>query len=80
MVDLVTGLRLAGYALGALGAGLIFIEFFQTPTYISYDPDFGNYSLSVSPSTLDEYTWAGRIGAFLVAVAFALLFLATLLA
>lgn len=79
MVDLVTALRLAGHGLGALGAGLIFIEYFQTPSYISYDADFESYNISHSPVELDEYTSAGRIGAFLLAVAFALLFLATLL-
>ena len=78
MVTPSSGLQLAGYALGALGAGLVFIELFQTPSYINYDPEYDDYNMTVAPTELDEYTWAGRIGALLLALAFALLFVSVL--
>jgi hypothetical protein len=79
MVTLVTSIQLAAYALGAFGAGLIFMEFFQQPNYVRYNKEFNDYTLEVSPSEVREYTWIGRVGAFLLAVAFALQFLAVLL-
>jgi len=78
MVDLAGALRLAGYALGAVGAGLVFIELFQLPSYVGYQPEFDDYTLTISPQDPVEYTWAGRVGALLVALAFAVLFIAEL--
>lgn len=72
MATLSETLRLAGAALGALGAILLFIEFFQLPSYLRYDTDFESYSVEISPKEADEYTWFGRIGAFLLATAFGL--------
>ena len=72
MATLSETLRLAGAALGALGAVLLFIEFFQLPSYLRYDTDFESYSVEISPKEADEYTWFGRIGAFLLAAAFGL--------
>lgn len=79
MADLATTLKLAGAATGAIGASLIFLELFQLPTYIQYKSDMGSYSIDFSPDNPRQYTWIGRIGALLVAVAFALLFFATFL-
>ncbi|WP_224269542.1 hypothetical protein [Haloprofundus salinisoli] len=79
-VDIVTGLELAGYALGALGGALVFMEFFQEPTYVEYDPDFNGYTIDISPQEVREHTWLGRVGGFSIALGFALLFLSTFLA
>ena len=70
---------LAGYALGALGGVLVFAEFFMLPSYITYEESYGSYNVSMSPQDAREYTWAGRIGALLVALAFALQFVASFL-
>lgn len=80
MVEIVTTLKLAGYAVGALGAVLIFLEFFQQPSYVTYNKEFNDYRIEMSPNEIREHTWIGRIGAFLIAVAFALEFFATFLA
>jgi len=79
MVDYVLALELAGYALGALGAALVFFEFFQIPSYVEYSEEYNDYSVDISPMEVTEHTWVGRVGAFLVAVSFALQFLAALL-
>jgi hypothetical protein len=79
MVDLVLTLELSGYALGALGAALLFFEFFQLPSYVEYSEEYNDYSIDISPREVTEHTLIGRVGAFLVAVAFALLFLTALL-
>lgn len=79
MVETVTTLRLAGYALGAFGAILVFLEFFQQPSYLQYDAEIGSYSLNFSPENPREYTWIGRIGALAIALAFALQFFAVFL-
>lgn len=79
MVEYVTALRLAGHALGALGATLLFMEFFQQPSYVEYSPEYNDYSIDISPKTVIEHTWIGRVGAFLIAVAFALQFFAVFL-
>lgn len=79
MAALVESLRLAGSALGVIGAALLFVEFFQLPSYLSYDTDFESYSVDISPPEAAEYTWFGRIGALLIALAFALQFLAVFL-
>lgn len=78
MVDFGSALALTGYAIGAIGAGLVFIEFFQMPNYVEYDTDFQSYNVQITPAEVQEYSWAGRIGAFLIAVAFALEFVAVL--
>ena len=79
MVDLVLALELAAYALGALGGALLFFEFFQLPSYVEYSEEYNDYSVDISPREVTEHTWVGRVGAFLIAVAFALLFLVALL-
>lgn len=65
-------LRLAGAALGAIGGVLLFIEFFQLPSYVRYDTDFQSYSVEISPKEADANTWFGRVGALLIATAFGL--------
>jgi hypothetical protein len=80
MVDLVTGLRLAAGAMGALGGVLVFLEFFQVPSYVEYEPEFDEYNVDIAPADIREHTWIGRAGGILVAVAFALQFFATLVA
>ncbi|WP_458187158.1 hypothetical protein [Haladaptatus sp. NG-WS-4] len=80
MVSIPVALELAGYALGTLGGVLVFFEFFQVPNYIEYDPDYNDYTIDISPMEVTEHTWVGRVGAFLVALAFALEFVAVLLA
>ena len=79
MVEYVTTIRLAGYAVGALGGALLFAELFQQPSYVEYEPEFDSYSVDISPTEFRQYTWLGRIGALLVSLAFALLFVATML-
>lgn len=79
MVDLVQALKLSGFALGALGAALVFFEFFQLPSYVEYSEEYNDYSVDISPMEVTEHTWIGRIGAFLLIVSFALQFVATLL-
>lgn len=71
-------IELGAYAIGTLGAVLLFLEFFQTPPYIVYHEDRDRYRLSVMNDDIDEYTSLGRIGAFLIAAAFALLFVVTM--
>ena len=80
MADLSGLLSLAGYGLGTVGGALIFVEFFMTPSYLQYEPEWDGWNIAVNPVDADEYSWAGRIGALLVALGFALLFVATLLA
>ena len=70
---------LVGYALGALGGVLVFAELFMLPSYVTYEESYGSYNVSMSPQDAREYTWAGRVGALLVALAFALQFVATFL-
>ena len=79
MVALAAVVSLAGSALGALGGALVFVEFFQTPNYVSYEPEWDNWNMNISPTDVEEYSWAGRIGALLVALAFALEFVSKLL-
>ena len=80
MVAVSALLSLVASAMGALGGTLVFVEFFQTPSYVSYEPEWDNWNMTISPTDVEEYSWAGRIGALLVALAFALQFVATLLA
>ena len=79
MVTLAEGLRLAGAALGAVGGALIALEFFQVPSYVSYDPDFDSYDIDIAPSELTEHTFLGRAGGLLIGVGMSLLFLGELL-
>jgi hypothetical protein len=79
MVTIVEGLQLTGYAAGALGGSLLFMEFFQIPSYVNYEPEYDEYNVDMTPADVRQYTWAGRSGALLVAAAFALQFLAVLL-
>jgi hypothetical protein len=79
MAELATTLRLVGAAVGVLGATLLFLEFFQFPSYIDYNSDMGSYSIEFSPDDPREYTWVGRVGALCLAIAFAIQFLATFL-
>jgi len=72
MVEYVTTLRLAGYALGSLGGLLVFVEFFMQPSYVEYDKEFGSYDIEMSPRQVVEHTWFGRLGAMCIALAFAL--------
>jgi len=77
-MQVVDYLRLAGYALGALGGALLFVEFFQLPSYVDYDEEFQTYSLEISPQELREHTWLGRVGGLFVSLGFAALFVAAL--
>lgn len=79
MVEVVTALRLAGHALGAIGGVFLFLEFFQLPNYVTYEPEFGEYNIDIAPGDVAQYTWFGRLGALLVALAFALQFFAVFL-
>lgn len=79
MAALTPTLRLAAGALGVLGAMLLFIEFFQVPSYLEYNADIRSYSFDLSPDDAAEYTWFGRAGALLLALAFALQFFAAFL-
>jgi len=78
MVEFVQAVRLAGFAAGALGGVLLFLEFFQLPNYVNYDPEFDDYSVDMSPAEVRQYTWAGRAGALLLAAGCALEFFAVL--
>lgn len=79
MVAADLALSLAGYGLGTLGGVLVFVELFQLPNYVEYKQNMGTYNLQYSPTEAREYTWAGRVGAILIALAFAFQFVATLL-
>lgn len=79
MVAIASAVELTGYAFGVVGAVLIFLEFFQEPTYVAYDEAVEVYTIDVSPKEASEYTWAGRVGALALALAFALQILAAFL-
>ncbi len=72
-------IELGAYALGAIGAVLVFAELFQTPSYVEYKAEGDRYRLNYSAQEVAEYTPIGRVGAFVLALAFALLFLVRLL-
>ncbi|MFW5900624.1 MAG: hypothetical protein ACOCTH_02485 [Halodesulfurarchaeum sp.] len=74
-----TQLSLIGSAVGVLGAMLLFVEFFQLPSYVRFDKDFESYSVDISPNNATEYSAFGRTGAVLIGVAFALQLTATFL-
>ncbi len=71
--------ELAAYALGTVGGGLLFLEFFQMPPYITYNEDRDRYRITVMQDNIDEYTSLGRAGALMLAGSFALLFTVRLL-
>jgi hypothetical protein len=75
----VTLVSLAGNAIGTIGGVLLFVEFFQLPSYISYEKEWDNWNIQVSPNEVQQYTAAGRVGAVMIALAFVLQFVATLL-
>jgi hypothetical protein len=79
MVALAELLRFVGTGLGSIGGLLVFVEFFQTPSYVDYDPDLDSYSIDRMPPEFREHTWLGRLGGLAVAVGFLLLFVATFL-
>ncbi|MFB6094140.1 MAG: hypothetical protein ABEJ77_04280 [Halanaeroarchaeum sp.] len=72
MTDVAAILRLAGSAMGAIGGVLLFVEFFQMPSYVQFDTEFESYNLAISPDEATEYTWIGRLGALAIALGFAL--------
>ncbi|MFB6219367.1 MAG: hypothetical protein ABEH77_09395 [Halobacteriaceae archaeon] len=79
MVEVTAALRLAAGALGTVGAVLLFVEFFQVPSYVDYNAQMGSYSFTLSPTDVREHTWFGRAGALLLALAFALQFFSVFL-
>jgi len=70
---------LAGHAVGTIGGLLLFVEFFQLPSYVTYEKEWDNWNIQVSPSEVQQYSLAGRLGAVMIAVAFAMQFVAELL-
>lgn len=80
MATIVFLLQLSGYVCGAVGSVCLFIEFFQTPSYVTYNRERERYGITYSPDVADEYTWFGRAGALLLGLGFGLLFIATLAA
>lgn len=71
--------QLAGFGAGTLGGVLLFVEFFQLPSYVNYDQEYDDYNLDMAPRDVRQYTLAGRAGALLISLAFALQFVAVLL-
>ena len=78
MVAVGQTLRLLGSALGAVGGLLVFVEFFQTPSYIGYNRDYDDYELDMAPQEVQEHSWIGRTGGLFLGVGCALLFVGTL--
>lgn len=78
MAGIGSAIALAGSALGTLGGVLVFVEFFLAPSYVSFDTDHQEYTIDIAPSDVREHSWAGRIGALLVSLGFALHFVAGL--
>lgn len=72
-------LELLGFGVGALGGALVFMEFFQLPSYVNYDQEYDEYNLDMAPADVRQYTLAGRVGAILISLAFALQFVSVLL-
>ncbi len=72
-------LRVVGAAVGSVGGALLFVEFFQLPTYVTYDEELHGYELDLAPGEVREHTWLGRLGGLGVSLGFALLFVAELL-
>lgn len=79
MVGLVSALTLAGSFLGALGGVLVFLEFFQVPSYVQFDEDIGGYNVDIAPDDVRQHTWLGRLGGLCISLGFVLLFLAEML-
>jgi hypothetical protein len=72
-------IRLAASALGVFGGALLFVEFYQVPSYVDFDADIESYNIAMMPDEVSEYTGFGRVGALCLSLAFALLFVAELL-
>jgi len=79
MVEYAMLVALAGHAVGTIGGLLLFVEFFQLPSYVTYEKEWDNWNIQVSPSEVQQYSLAGRLGAVMIAVAFAMQFVAELL-
>jgi len=79
MVALGEGIRLTGAALGAVGGALVALEFFQLPSYVSYEEEWDSYDVDIAPKEVTEHTNLGRVGGLLVSLGFTLLFLGELL-
>lgn len=79
MVALAEGVRLTGAALGAVGGALVALEFFQLPSYVTYEEEWDSYDIDIAPANVTEHTNLGRVGGLLVSLGFTLLFLGELL-
>ena len=79
MVALAEGVRLTGAALGAVGGALVALEFFQLPSYVTYEEEWDSYDVDIAPATVTEHTNLGRVGGLLLSLGFTLLFLGELL-
>lgn len=77
-MDSLLWIELGAYVLGVIGAVLLFLEFFQLPDYVRFNEKTGKYRLSITTEETAEYSPLGRIGAMLLAVAFAVLFVVRL--
>ncbi|MFP4590066.1 MAG: hypothetical protein ACLFMX_06050 [Halobacteriales archaeon] len=80
MASYLSWIELAAYGLGTLGAVMLFVELFQDPSYVEYKPEEDRYRIHRTATTASEYTAFGRVGAFLLALAFGVLFVVQLLA
>lgn len=80
MASYLTWIELAAYGLGTVGAVMLFVELFQDPSYVEYQPERDRFRILHATDEASEYTAFGRVGAFLLALAFGLLFVAKLLA
>ena len=74
-MTLVESVGLVASAAGAAGALLVFVEFFQLPSYVEYDRGAGEYTVAFAAENVRTYTWIGRVGALLLALSFTLQFL-----
>ena len=79
MVEYDIVIALIGYMVGAFGGLLVFIELFQVPSYVKYKPKLNRYDVEIKPLEVQQYTWAGRVGALMIAIAFSLEFIAMLM-
>ncbi|GAA0258245.1 MULTISPECIES: hypothetical protein [Halobaculum] len=79
MVTVAEGVTLAGAALGAVGGALVALEFFQVPSYVTYEEEWDSYDVDIAPAEVTEHTNLGRVGGLLVSLGFTLLFVGELL-
>jgi hypothetical protein len=49
------------------------------PSYVKYKPKLNRYDVEIKPLEVQQYTWAGRVGALMIAIAFSLEFIAMLM-